>query len=746
MKTGRRILTGFVFCFLVVASALLVFAGCSGGKKYKLTVYHGESIALEQKISKGKSYKLSKLSSLSTLEGYEVVGVYDNPEFEGDPLEGSVKMEGDKTLYVKTERLYLIMLDDIYKIYAKPNEEISMPSSYIPTRPHARIIGFGKGNETYMSKTSNYILNVNDFYNYTLKLYAVWENASIVTLNYNDGSKLEKIFLFKEEKFKLPSYNARGKYVSSWVSQHGVPFDVGDEITTTKDIVFRATLKNCKYTLNFVSSKPENEKMEVEFSQTITLPLYTFVGTKHVGWILPDSTTLPAGSEMIVPDFGPNGEVELKIKTKLETYNFKFAGFENFNREVTYGTEVILPTPQKNGYTFTQWKYNGKAYKDTIIISDMGNDGDEILFDAEFKSNAYTLKFEGEGVNLPNVSAVCGNVANIPSFSKTGYRFSGWECKAEGVTITTGTITTPALGAAGTKILTPILTPFEFVVDLEGTAEGNMIVRYGETINLPDSVKAGHTFKNWKHNDKVLPNPYTVELLGQDLAHVVFTPVFEPSKYTLNFLKPDGTQETIQTEFGQTVVYPLVSKPFHEFVGWTYLGEIVYKIGKVVTPDLGEAGVKNIVAKFDAFKYTFVFDKSQLENITADYGSTMTLPSLKKTGFKFLGFEYNGRLYTDKLIVGDFGANGSTITLTPKFEAEKYTLRFECGDVTFPKIDSMEVMYGQVVQLPYPRYENGGRTKVVSGWYTDAQLKNKITTYTHLTEGEYKLFAKVELV
>ena len=48
--------------------------------------------------------------------------------------------------------------------------------------------------------------------------------------------------------------------------------------------------------------------------------------------------------------------------TSTPTSTLISQAYETTTQEVTYGESYTLPTPTKEGYTFTGWTYNGEAF------------------------------------------------------------------------------------------------------------------------------------------------------------------------------------------------------------------------------------------------------------------------------------------------------------------------------------------------------------------------------------------------
>jgi hypothetical protein len=134
----------------------------------------------------------------------------------------------------------------------------------------------------------------------------------------------------------------------------------------------------------------------------------------------------------------------------------------------------------------------------------------------------------------------------------------------------------------------------------------------------------------------------------------------EPTKemHSVTFHYEDGTSYSVDVEFGRTVDY-VEGKyiPGKQFVGWYYEGtdqEWMFDFYSV-TKDI------NLYSYYENAVYTMYLEGFGSQPVC--YGEYFDLPEMNQEGYKFIGWEYNGRIY-------DIGTYEFTydISLTPKWE------------------------------------------------------------------------------
>ena len=96
--------------------------------------------------------------------------------------------------------------------------------------------------------------------------------------------------------------------------------------------------------------------------------------------------------------------------------------------------------------------------------------------------------------------------------------------------------------------------------------------------------------------------------------------------------------------------------------------------------------------------------------VNRDTAVTLTANAFTKTGYSFTGWTYNGKTYADKASVKNLATSG-TVTLTAKWTANAYTVKFVNWNGTELKTEQVE--YGAT-----PRYDGATPTKAATAQYS----------------------------
>ena len=182
------------------------------------------------------------------------------------------------------------------------------------------------------------------------------------------------------------------------------------------------------------------------------------------------------------------------------------------------------------------------------------------------------------------------------------------------------------------------------------------------------------------------------------------------------------------------------TKEGYTFAGWTGTGLDSPTIDVVISG--GSLGNREYTATWAPYqsKITFNLDGGSLntQSMTAEYGTSVQLPTPTKNGYTFDGWyagsrKYNGGNWTEK----------SDISLTAKWIPNSYTITLEnsiyYGDsvvVTFDYNDShsaateVTLANGEILEYPEIPTRSG---YVFAGWYTDSDCYNEFTFSGEIT-------------
>lgn len=221
---------------------------------------------------------------------------------------------------------------------------------------------------------------------------------------------------------------------------------------------------------------------------------------------------------------------------------------------------------------------------------------------------------------------------------------------------------------------------------------------------LPNATKEGYTFKGWYTGSNVkVENGSTIDLT----ADQTYTARWEVESHTINFDSNGGsTVSSITQNYGTAITLPTPTRTGYKFEGWYDAEESNNGTGNKITwtkmPDLGDNNAnKTLYAKWSIESYTFKFESNggtPCDNITGNYGASVTLPKPTKAGYTFNGWydgNTNGNGSGNKIeytTMPDLGDNNASKTLYANWTANKYTLKVHYNDGT-GKVTTQEVKY-----------------------------------------------------
>ena len=165
---------------------------------------------------------------------------------------------------------------------------------------------------------------------------------------------------------------------------------------------------------------------------------------------------------------------------------------------------------------------------------------------------------------------------------------------------------------------------------------------------------------------------------------------FTPNKYTVKF---NGNGNTGGSMDDQTMTYDSASnlnknaftKTGYYFDCWTGSGSNTYSDGQSVT-NLVSSGEITLSVRWAKESYTINFNANggsvSGSPKSVSYGDTFSLPTPSRTGHVFTGWTYNGSTYSagQSYTVPDYGGNGTSVTFTANWRAERYDVIYVKGN------------------------------------------------------------------
>lgn len=337
----------------------------------------------------------------------------------------------------------------------------------------------------------------------------------------------------------------------------------------------------------------------------------------HWGAMVVDLCDMPVEEymkPMTVICLGGNGEAP---DTGSTTYTLKFVVDGVVVGQETLASGDAIPftiSGEKEGRNFLGWFYGSTKYEEGSLMPSRN-----LTLTAKYSCNvSFIFSIDGieEEVSAYTVSYNTKPI-QIPSTSKEGYKFLGWEPS------TANTVTEHV-------VYKGVFEAIVYTVTWSGYTNGVLVqeYKYGETLIQPiNPEKEGYTFKGW---DKAIPEIVT--------SNIQFNAKFEINKYTVSYhLIIDGIESDAISS--TTLVYnstiPSKKEPIQS--GYTFTSWIGYNA------ETGEVFEGNKMPSYD-IKYVSTrttneyilsyYDNNELiqrENYL--YGSIITPFNYEKEGW-----------------------------------------------------------------------------------------------------------------
>ncbi|MBT1164828.1 InlB B-repeat-containing protein [Bifidobacterium felsineum] len=222
-------------------------------------------------------------------------------------------------------------------------------------------------------------------------------------------------------------------------------------------------------------------------------------GYSFTGWLLdgkPYDFTTPVTEDLTLTA----GWEQVKPKAFTVSFDTGVAGLTIPDQIVNDGAKASKPTdPKRDGWTFTGWTLNGKAYDFNTPIT-----GDITLTAGweQVKPRTFTVSFDTgvTGLTIPSQTVTDGGRANKPTDPKReGYEFTGWTLDGKAYDFTRP-VTKDINLTAGWKRSTP--TPASHTVSFDTGVKGESIsdqtVADGAKASKPkDPTRDGYEFTGW---------------------------------------------------------------------------------------------------------------------------------------------------------------------------------------------------------------------------------------------------------
>ncbi len=468
--------------------------------------------------------------------------------------------------------------------------------------------------------------------------------------------------------------------------------------------------------------------IEITSPTTITLPNTTATGYTFGGWYRePELTNF----------VGMNGTAGIAVDSPT-TFYAKWTPNQyriNYNTVLTdatiatnsviktYGVNVTLHNPSREGYDFDGWfrNYNAstKAYTNpydgtTDIISTSG--GSTTIY-AKWTAHQYTITYNtvlsDVTIAQTSITKTYGTNRSLHTPSKTNYTFVGWYRNYDTTTHAytdayDGTSDIISTEAGNTTIYAKWQTKVTYNANGHGTAPAAVNVDLWATTTLPTLTNVtGYTFdttNSW-YDGADITTATLIGAAGSD--YTVTEPKILYAKWTENEYNityhndtlpgvtytPGYTKPTTR-KYSEAKTLPTsenISRVGYNFAGWwTQDGSTSGNWGsQLASIAVNTAEDKDIYAKWNEISYSvnFVLDGGTLSGFSnptsRPYSQSLTLPDdtqITKTGYDFDGW-YEDAEYTSSEVTAVPANISESKTYYAKWTEKNYSLTYHYDDM-----------------------------------------------------------------
>lgn len=343
-----------------------------------------------------------------------------------------------------------------------------------------------------------------------------------------------------------------------------------------------------------------------------------------------------------------------------------------------------LPTPTRNGYTFTGWTgSNGTTAQKNVTIT-KGSHSDR-HYTANWTPTNYSISYNLNGGSLSGQKTGYNiETANftLPQPTRSGYTFTGWT--GTGLSSATKSVTV-SKGSTGNRSYTANWSANGYTVSFNynkpstatGTMSGNGTTSKGVTYaaaygTLPQPSMPGWTFNGWytaASGGSKISATTTYTAAGNQTLYAHWT----LNTYSISYNANGGSLSGQKTSYNintDSFTLPTPTKNGYTFTGWT--GSNGTTAQKTVAIAKGSTGNKSYTANWSINAYTigYTLNGGSISGQPTSYNvesATFTLPTPSKSGYTFTGWTGTGLSGLTKTVTVSKGSTGNR-TYTAHFE------------------------------------------------------------------------------
>lgn len=315
--------------------------------------------------------------------------------------------------------------------------------------------------------------------------------SSIITSSLNKGNNL-----------KTP-YRAGYSFTQWAIRDYSVSYDLE---TVSAELTLVAGWSECTYSVSYdlnggkLSNYDSNPTSYKYASDDLVIKNPIKDGYVFIGW---SGTEIDGLEKELKITKGSEGDRHYVANWAAEninvTFNLNGGSMDRTQMQVAYDDVAMLPIPQKSGYTFGCWYYEGKKVEDGIwkIPKDC-------TLDARWNLITYNITYDLNGGTNAQ-----GNPSTYSAFdeftlqepTKLGYTFVGWN--SDSLSSTTKTVSIPK-GSIGDRKYVALWQANTYTITYDANGgeinTTTQIVTFDKETILLSATRAGYHFIGWYYS------------------------------------------------------------------------------------------------------------------------------------------------------------------------------------------------------------------------------------------------------
>jgi uncharacterized repeat protein (TIGR02543 family) len=491
---------------------------------------------------------------------------------------------------------------------------------------------------------------------------------------------------------------------------------------------------------------------------------YTFddwVTEPNVNVTFTNTFVMPASDIDVTAKFIPN-------EYTIEYVNNGGVG-TTVDQDATYDQDVTILSNTgftKAGYEFISWNTqpdgSGATYYPGSTQKNLATEGTITLY-AQWEIAGFIITFNNNGgkgsMATQQINYDVWDYLSKCTFTKTGYKFAGWNLKADGTAYRHDGkginyedeeyVSNITAGEAVT--LYAQWKPVDYYVAFDGNADDvtgsmdNQLFRFddAEPLNTNNYTRTGYTFTGWNRNSEgtsvaMADGEKVVNLSSTENDVVRLYAQWTANTYTITFKKNDGTGQMDDMTMTYGVEASLTPNAFtregYVFSGWATSADgkgTRFENKQTVKNLVGDkGGVINLYAQWSPITYTIVYNannsqavgSTETQTFTYDVAQTLNANGYTVDGYSFKGWAttINGEVvYLDKQNVYNITTTpDAIINLYAVWTANMYYVVFDGNGSTSGSMSKQTLVFDEAKILNANAYVRSGYN--FNGWNTAA--------------------------